>query len=130
MKCNRRTEPFHVYQLSCPELAPTAKWSGKRASQVDRGRQSVKHQFMVSHLHDGRVPSGFLLGATHQTGCPRNGCLPINKMRPDAKREITEANFSRTVRYLPRVRCVCGRLGDGQTEFCLPLHMAAPSRTA
>jgi hypothetical protein len=44
--------------------------------------------------HDSRVPSGFLHGARHQNGCPRNDAatrksLFANELlRPDAKREV------------------------------------------
>jgi hypothetical protein len=53
------------------------------------------YQFMVSHLHNGGVPSGFLLGATHQNKmavcemAPSRKSLFANEvMLPDAKREV------------------------------------------
>jgi hypothetical protein len=50
---------------------------------------------MVSCLHDGRVPSGLLLGATHQNGCPQNDAVTRESLftkellRRDAKRELS-----------------------------------------
>jgi hypothetical protein len=38
-------------------------------------RVGFKYQFTVSHLHDGRVTSEFLLGATHQNGCLRDDAV-------------------------------------------------------
>jgi hypothetical protein len=52
----------------------------------------LENQSMASHQHDGRVPSGFLLGATHKNGCTQNGAVTQKSlfskeyMRPDAKR--------------------------------------------